>query len=104
MAHASYDLVGAHQLVLPVMLSIAQIGIAIGVFGARSRPYALGAGAFLALLFWVAAQDFGGLASGSATDPGSGPLLVLLAFVVASARPRVQVPVRDGAMVSGVLG
>ena len=32
----------------------------------------------LGLLFWVA-EGFGGIATGQATDPNSGPLLILLA-------------------------
>ena len=32
----------------------------------------------LGLLFWVA-EGFGGLSSGQATEPNSGPLLILLA-------------------------
>jgi hypothetical protein len=103
-AHASYDLVGAHRLALPAALVLAQIGIAIGVVGARTRPYALAAGAILAVLFWVAVQGFGGILSGSATDPGSGPLLVLLAFVVPSARHRMRGAVSDDAMDCGALG
>jgi hypothetical protein len=32
----------------------------------------------LGLLFWVA-EGFGGITTGQATDPNSGPLLILLA-------------------------
>lgn len=93
-AQGSYHLVGAHSLALPAVLALAQTGVGIGVLGVRTRPFALAAGAILALLFWVVAQDFGGILSRSATDPGSGPLLVLLAFVVASSPPRGDCPVR----------
>ena len=32
-----------------------------------------------ALALWVTGEDFGGILSGSATDPNTGPLLVLIA-------------------------
>jgi hypothetical protein len=35
--------------------------------------------AVMAVAIWVVGEDFGTLFSGSATDPNSGPLLVLLA-------------------------
>lgn len=42
------------------------------------RP-ALVAGVALSLVFWVLGQNFGGILAGNATDPGAGPLYVLLA-------------------------
>jgi hypothetical protein len=33
-----------------------------------------------ALVIWAAGEDFGGLWSGSATDPNSSPLLALIAL------------------------
>lgn len=83
-AGGSYALIGAQPFLVPLLLLLLQLGIALGVLSIRTRPYALAAGAFLALLSWVVVQDLGGLVSGSATDPGSGPLLVLLAAVVAA--------------------
>lgn len=83
-AGRSYALVGAHRLLIPLSLLLLQSGIALGVLSVRTRPYALAAGALLALLCWITVQDLGGLVSGSATDPGSGPLLLLLAVVVAA--------------------
>jgi hypothetical protein len=57
----------------------AFIGIAV-LAGRRWRTAALRLGAVLALVFWVFCQGFGGLSTGSATDPNTGPLLVLLAL------------------------
>jgi hypothetical protein len=32
-------------------------------------------------VIWVAVQDFGGILSGGATDPNSGPLVIVLALL-----------------------
>jgi hypothetical protein len=63
-----------------VMLAIVFAVIAVGIFlpGPAARATAaLAAG--VALLVWVAGENFGGIFAGSATDPNSGLLLVLLA-------------------------
>ncbi|MDQ1633810.1 MAG: hypothetical protein QOJ32_619 [Frankiaceae bacterium] len=65
-------------------LVAGQAWIGIAVLRRGSRRIALRVGAGLAIVFWVACQGFGGLSTGSATDPGSAPLLVLLAFAVAA--------------------
>lgn len=67
---------------------------AIGVTGWRAGPLraisaALGAG--LALVFWVVGENFGELYSGHATDPNSGPLLIVMALaLLGSARRRAE--------------
>ena len=48
------------------------------VWGGTARP-ALVLAVALALCIWVAGEDFGGILTGHATDPNSGPLLILLA-------------------------
>ncbi len=59
-------------------LLCAFIGASI-VVPSLSRLGVLAAVAF-ALLIWIVGQDFGQIATGSATDPNSGPPLVLLAL------------------------
>lgn len=55
-------------------------------FGSRRAQVAgLAGGVAAATVIWVAGEAFGGIASGQATDPSSGPLLVLLAATVAAA-------------------
>jgi len=54
----------------------AVIGL-LGLGSVRSRRVAAWAGIGLALVVWAVGQSFGSLVSGSATDPNSGPLLVL---------------------------
>jgi hypothetical protein len=57
----------------------AFVGLA-ALAGRRWRTVALRLGALLALVFWVFCQGFGGLSTGTATDPSTGPLLVLMAL------------------------
>ena len=53
--------------------------VAVGVFlPATVRP-ALVLAAVAAVVLWITGEHFGALLSGSATDPNTGPLLVLLA-------------------------
>jgi hypothetical protein len=59
------------------------VGVAVLSHGPGRRA-ALWVGAGLAIVFWFACQGFGGVSTGYATDPGSAPLLVLLAFAVAA--------------------
>jgi hypothetical protein len=53
---------------------------AVGVLLPATARSALIVAAAAAAVIWVAGEDFGGLLTGSATDPDSGPLLVLLAL------------------------
>ena len=70
----------AHQgLAASVVLAVLMILIAIGVYLPPSAARAaLALAAALAAAIWVAGQDLGGILTGSGTDPGSGPLLILL--------------------------
>lgn len=84
-AHSAYTTVGSHPALLPGLLFLAQVGVGLGVLRETTRRYALAGGVGLAVVFWIAVQGMGGLAGGTATDPGSAPLLVLLALTVACA-------------------
>jgi hypothetical protein len=48
-------------------------------------------GATLAMAFWIFGQNFGELWTGSATDPNSGPLFILLALVLIERVSALQV-------------
>ena len=61
-------------LVFAVLFAVIAIGILVP---AAARPVLVLA-AVLAVAIWVIGENFGGLASGSATDPNTGPLLLLL--------------------------
>jgi hypothetical protein len=78
----------AHQgLAAAVILAALLVLIAIGVYLPPSAARAtLVVAAVLAAMIWVAGQDLGGILTGSGTDPGSGPLLILLVLAYWPAR------------------
>ena len=81
------SLVGNQGLAASVVLAAALALIAIGVY--LPRPFAqatLVLAIVVALVIWVVAQALGGILAGGATDPNSGPLLVLLALAYWPAR------------------
>ena len=68
-----------HASLASITLAAAFVLAGAGVvWGATARP-ALVLAVLLAMFIWVAGEDFGGVLTGHATDPGSGPLLILLA-------------------------
>ncbi len=67
-----------HAVALAAVIGAVQIAVGVGAFW-RLRT-ALAAGVVVAAVFWISFEYFGGIASGGATDPNSGPLLVLLAL------------------------
>lgn len=67
--------------------------IGLGPLVSRHSTVFLVAGAALALDYWVFGEAFGQLFTGVATDPNSGPLLVVLALALYPNR----VPVRSAA-------
>ena len=56
-----------------------------------TRQLAIAIGVVFAVMGWVLFQGLGDLTSGHATDPNSGPLVVLLALAVVGAYPRETV-------------
>jgi hypothetical protein len=75
------SLVANQGLAASIALAVALVLIAIGVY--LPRPFAqatLVLAIVVALVIWVVAQALGGILAGGATDPNSGPLLVLLAL------------------------
>jgi hypothetical protein len=84
-----------HATLVVGILIVVQVAGAVLVFGPRRlRQIAAGVGAGLAFLIWISAEAFGELTSGQATDPNSGPLLILLAAATAACIPGR----RDGAL------
>ena len=60
-------------------LAVLFVIIAAGIFvPAATRPVLILA-AVAAVVMWALGQDFGAMFTGSGTDPGTGPLLLLLA-------------------------
>jgi hypothetical protein len=75
------SLVANRGLAASVVLAIALVLIAIGVY--LPPPFArasLVLAIVVALVIWVVAEALGGILASGATDPNSGPLLVLLAL------------------------
>ncbi len=81
------SLVTGADLAASVAAAVALAVIAFGVY----LPVPAAAGSLLlaivvALVIWVFAQALGGILAGGATDPNSGPLLILLALAYWPAR------------------
>ena len=78
---------GALTIVIALELCIGLL-----VFGNRTcHDLALWAGILVAGLFWAVGQSFGQLFSGQATDPSTGPLLILIGLAALGAtRPEVS--------------
>jgi hypothetical protein len=75
------SLVSGQGLATSIVLAVALVLIALGVY--LPAPAAKGAlllAIVVSVLIWVFAQAFGAIMAGGATDPASGPLLVLLAL------------------------
>jgi hypothetical protein len=67
-----------HGLIVSVLIYLLCLAAGLGVVVRRLARPALLIGGLLGAMFWVA-EAFGGIATGQATDPNSGPLLILLA-------------------------
>jgi hypothetical protein len=71
-----------------VDLVALQVFVGSGVLLAgRVRLAAVALGIGLSLVYWVAGQDLGQVWSGITTDPGTGPLMVLLGITVLGSSP-----------------
>jgi hypothetical protein len=77
-SHHLYQLVQAHPVLVPFLLAATEAAVGLGVFVPPARRIALTVGIALAVVFWVAFEQLGGIAGGDATDPGAAPLLVIL--------------------------
>ena len=53
-----------------------------------TRQLSIGIGVFISLAAWLIFQGLGDLTSGQATDPNTGPLIILLALAVVGAYSR----------------
>jgi len=85
LAHFQNSLGGALQgdgLAVSIVLALLSLGIGIGPLISRHATVFLIAGAALSLDYWVLGQSFGGIVTGIATDPNSGPLFILLALAL----------------------
>jgi hypothetical protein len=67
-----------------------------GLAGRRWRTAAAVAGAVVATTFWVLGQNIGQLYSGQATDPNTGPLIVLMALALVGSAASTHLFTRKG--------
>jgi hypothetical protein len=67
---------------LAVVAALLSFVIGVGPMVVRRSGIFLIAGVAMALDFWVLGQAFGQIFSGMATDPDTGPLLILLALAI----------------------
>jgi hypothetical protein len=73
----------AASAVLAALFAVIAIGVYLPPSAARAT---LAVATVLAAAIWVAGQALGGILTGSETDPGSGPLLILLVLAFWPAR------------------
>jgi hypothetical protein len=71
--------VGTHGLVISVVAAVVFALIAVGVLRPTTARPAMIAAVVAALAIWVIGENFGMILMGNATDPNTGPLLILLA-------------------------
>jgi hypothetical protein len=71
------NLVGDHGALVSVFLAMASVFTALGIFKPSLVKPALLLASGLALVIWVT-EAFGGIFTGTGTDPNTGPLLVVL--------------------------
>jgi hypothetical protein len=76
-------------------ITLVAVMALVGLVGLAGRPWrmaAAAAGALAAAAFWILGQNIGQLYSGQATDPNTGPLIVLMAFALAGSTRSLALP------------
>ncbi len=85
---------GATVLVVAAESAVGLLALSRG----ERRLWAIRSGVVLAGLYWAVGQSFGQLISGQATDPGTGPLLILVGLAALSASSRFCRAERAGSL------
>jgi hypothetical protein len=102
------SLVAGQGLAVSIALAAAFVLIAVSVYlprrAVRAAKAALLLAIVVAVVIWVAAQALGGVLASGATDPNSGPLLVLLALAYWPARTALQKPAPPSPSSAGAEG
>lgn len=78
MARASFG----HGTEIALVMALVQVWVGVAALRPATRDAALGVGIVVSLTYWVLGQNFGGLLTGTATDPNLGPLMVLFALAL----------------------
>jgi hypothetical protein len=79
---AAGHLVGHQGQTFAIVLGLAAAFAGVGAQFPSARRPALAVGMAIAAFVGVVGQDLGGVFTGQGTDPGSGPLLILLALTL----------------------
>jgi hypothetical protein len=82
--HSVATAAGGHGLPIAIVLAGVSAAIALTVAMNWHPRTFLALGVILNLAYWVLGQGFGGILTGSGTDPNAGPLFILLAFAMYS--------------------
>jgi hypothetical protein len=82
-AHVASTAAG-HGLAIAIVAAALSAAVALASIRDPWVPTSAWLAVLLALAYFVVGQGLGGILTGSGTDPGTGPLLVLLAFAVLS--------------------
>jgi hypothetical protein len=82
---------GGNAPSITLVVVMALVGL-VGLAGRPWRTAAAAAGALAAAAFWILGQNIGQLYSGQATDPNTGPLIVLMAFALAGTTRSLALP------------
>lgn len=84
------SLVAHEGMMVATVFAAACLVVAAGVFlPVAARRATLVLAMLMAALIWVVGENFGGILVGGATDPNSGPLVVLLALAYWPLSPRL---------------
>jgi hypothetical protein len=88
------DVVLRHPVAAAVLLGLVELSVALGwLLDSRHPRRWLGLGIGVSVVFWVVGQGLGGVLNWGATDPGTAPLVILLALVAWPHRNSRPVPV-----------
>jgi hypothetical protein len=71
-----------HGTTAAILLAVVCVVVAIGVYlPSQFTKATLVVGIVTFVFIWVATENFGGILAGGATDPNSGPLVIILALL-----------------------
>jgi hypothetical protein len=87
---------GHHGPLAVALLAVGQALIGAAALARRTRMLAVTLGLALTLDPWVLGQHLGGLYTGQATDPDTGPVLALMAIALLAGRGAAIEPSRSG--------
>jgi hypothetical protein len=71
-----------HGTEVVLVVLVVQVVVALWVLRPMTRRAGLALGIAVSLVYWVIGQNFGGILTGTATDPNLGPVMVLLALAL----------------------